>query len=163
MRYTKRDDCGNAQLTDGVRLMDALNRLAYFEDWKAISDASLMQDECKIDASSDLISRKNLTTKLCDGIHCGNCPFNLDFEGCLMEDRINEQLSAEPVQKTGRWVAVDSFSAYGGDEEAWMSIGNPIAYYYCSVCKEQNYLNEEDEPILSDYCPSCGARLKEGV
>ena len=33
MRYTKRDENGNAQLNDGVRLMDALNRLAQLEDW----------------------------------------------------------------------------------------------------------------------------------
>lgn len=33
MRYTTRDDCGNAQLNEGVRLMDALNRLAQLEDW----------------------------------------------------------------------------------------------------------------------------------
>jgi len=39
MRYTKRDHNGNARLNDGVRLMDALNRLAYFEDWQAIEDA----------------------------------------------------------------------------------------------------------------------------
>ena len=33
MRYTKRDENGNAQLNEGVRLMDALNRLAQLEDW----------------------------------------------------------------------------------------------------------------------------------
>ena len=63
-------------------------------------------------------------------------------------------------QRTGRWIPVDSYSAYGGDEEAWMAHGNPTAFYYCSECKEQNYMGEDGEPLLTEYCPSCGARMQ---
>jgi NAD-dependent SIR2 family protein deacetylase len=53
------------------------------------------------------------------------------------------------------------FDACGGDEEVWMAHGNPIAYHYCSECKNETYLNEEGEEILSDYCPFCGADMRE--
>lgn len=66
--------------------------------------------------------------------------------------------SAQP--KPGKWIAVDSYSAFGGDEETWMAHGNPIAFYYCSECKEQTYAGENWESILSNYCPHCGAKME---
>jgi hypothetical protein len=63
--------------------------------------------------------------------------------------------------RRGRWIAVSSLDACGGDEEAWMAHGNPTAYHYCSECKNETYLNEEGKEILSDYCPFCGADLRE--
>lgn len=59
----------------------------------------------------------------------------------------------------GRWIPVDSYSAFGGDESTWMAHGNPIAYYYCSECKEQTYAGEDGEPLLTKYCPDCGAKM----
>lgn len=69
-------------------------------------------------------------------------------------------IEAEPVRH-GQWVAVSCFEACGGDEEVWMAHGNPTAYHYCSECKNETYLNEEGKEILSDYCPFCGADMKE--
>lgn len=66
----------------------------------------------------------------------------------------------EPV-KHGRWIAVSFFDACGGDEEAWMTRGNPTAYHYCSECKNESYVNEEGKEILSDYCPFCGADMRD--
>lgn len=63
--------------------------------------------------------------------------------------------------KMGKWIAVDSFSAFGGDEATWEAHGNPVAYYYCSVCKKQNYVDEFGEFILSNYCPDCGAKMED--
>jgi hypothetical protein len=68
--------------------------------------------------------------------------------------------SVEP--KTGRWIPVDSFSAYGGDEVAWEAHGNPIAFYYCSECKEHAYAGEDGESLLTDFCPHCGAKMEGG-
>lgn len=65
-------------------------------------------------------------------------------------------VDAVPV-KHGRWIPVDSYSAFGGDESTWMAHGNPIAFYYCSKCKEQARAGEDGESLLTKYCPDCGA------
>lgn len=101
---------------------------------------------------------------------CGVSPAEVDERVAeTVEDAINNgkpdwcplvEIDAEPVRR-GRWIAVSSFDACGGDEEAWMAHGNPTAYHYCSECKNETYLNEEGKEILSDYCPFCGADLRE--
>lgn len=88
---------------------------------------------------------------------------SLDFQRgwlCAVE-YITEKvptMDAEPVRH-GRWIPVDSCSAYGGDEATWGAHGNPIAVYYCSECKEQSYADESGKSIISPYCPFCGARM----
>ena len=50
---------------------------------------------------------------------------------------LDELPSADVVgRKRGEWIAVDSYSAFGGSEEQWYAHGNPTAYHYCSACKE---------------------------
>ena len=68
------------------------------------------------------------------------------------------QLTIEE-RKTGKWIPVDSYSAFGGDEVMWEAHGNPIAFYYCSECKEHAYAGEDGESLLTTYCPHCGARM----
>lgn len=68
--------------------------------------------------------------------------------------------SAQPERKKGRWIPVDSYSAFGGDEATWIAHGNPVAFYYCSECKEEAYAGEDGEPLLTDYCPNCGAYMR---
>ena len=80
----------------------------------------------------------------------------------LIEEFVKEMPTIEPEVRYGRWIAVSSFDAFGGDEEAWMAHGNPTAYHYCSECKNETYLNEEGKEILSDYCPFCGADMRDG-
>ncbi len=63
-------------------------------------------------------------------------------------------------RREGRWVPVDSYSAFGGDEETWEAHGNPIAYHYCSECDEGAQINEFGDEILSKFCPNCGAKMK---
>jgi len=63
-------------------------------------------------------------------------------------------------EEEGSWIPVDSYSAFGGDEATWEAHGNPIAYHYCSKCKNQVNVNEFGEELLTDYCPYCGARMK---
>lgn len=66
-----------------------------------------------------------------------------------------------PWRPRGRWIPVDSYSAFGGDEATWMAHGNPVAFYYCSECKEQAYAGEDGESLLTDFCPHCGADMRE--
>lgn len=72
------------------------------------------------------------------------------------------EMEASIAQKTGHWIAVDSFSAFGGDEEVWMAHGNPTAYHYCSECKCMATVNEEGAELLTKYCWNCGARMLKG-
>lgn len=67
--------------------------------------------------------------------------------------------SVTPKQRTGKWIPVDSYSAFGGDEATWMAHGNPVAFYYCSECKEHAYAGEDGNDILSRFCPNCGAMM----
>ena len=66
--------------------------------------------------------------------------------------------SAQP--KRGRWIPVSSYSAFGGDEATWTAYGNPVAFHYCSECKEQAYAGEDGDDILSIFCPMCGAKME---
>ena len=84
----------------------------------------------------------------------------LDFEsGKKVIEHLKQMPSAQPERKKGRWIPVDSCGAFGGDEATWMAHGNPVAFYYCSECKEEAYAGEDGEPLLTDYCPNCGADM----
>ena len=72
---------------------------------------------------------------------------------------VQEQPTIEPEHKRGKWVPVDSFSAFGGDQETWMAHGNPAAFHYCSECKMQAHVNEFGEELLTSFCPDCGADM----
>lgn len=65
-------------------------------------------------------------------------------------------------RKMGKWTPVDSYSAYGGDEATWEAHGNPIAFHYCSCCKNQAFALEDGTELLSKHCPDCGAAMTEG-
>lgn len=77
-------------------------------------------------------------------------------------EAIVELPSAEPERKKGRWIPVDSYSAFGGVEATWMAHGNPVAFYYCSNCKEQAYSGEDGQSVITDFCPNCGADMSRG-
>ena len=92
-----------------------------------------------------------------------------EFDECLVWDESGECTANEvekvlidlpSAEKHGKWIPVDSFSAYGGDEITWMAHGNPVAFYYCSECKEHAYVDENGENILSRFCPNCGAWME---
>ena len=85
---------------------------------------------------------------------------NGDLEAyCRDRKRLCELPPAQP--KRGRWIPVDAFTAFGGDEATWMANGNPTAFHYCSVCKGQAYAGEDGESLLTDFCPNCGADMRE--
>ena len=81
-------------------------------------------------------------------------------EVCLLHLIDISNLPAVEERKEGRWIPVDSYSAYGGDEVTWEVHGNPIAYHYCSECKVDAQVDEFGDEILSKYCPNCGAKMK---
>lgn len=67
-------------------------------------------------------------------------------------------VDAQPVRH-GRWIPVRSSDAFGGDFVTWKAHGDPIAYHYCSKCKEQSRCDEFGDEILTKFCPDCGAKM----
>ena len=102
----------------------------------------------------DLISRQAAIDELDKGA------WGVEWDKTLAKTMIESLPSAQPERKKGRWIPVDSYSAFGGDEATWMAHGNPVAFYYCSECKEQAYAGEDGESLLTDYCPNCGADMR---
>ena len=84
----------------------------------------------------------------------------LEVYAQLMGLLVQAPTAFEEEKKEGSWIPVDSYSTFGGDEETWEAHGNPIAYHYCSECKNQVNVNEFGEELLTDYCPYCGAKMK---
>ena len=107
---------------------------------------------------------KGIETHVDNSRSCKKCPYFDERPCCLyklMDDALALLKESEPV-KHGRWIPVDSYSAFGGSEEVWRAHGIPTAYHYCSECKEQSSLDEFGYEILSKYCLNCGADLREG-
>lgn len=73
---------------------------------------------------------------------------------------IKDQICKAEVARRGKWIAVTSYDAFGGDVVQWEIHGNPIAYHYCSECKNQCDVDENGDEILSDFCPICGADMR---
>ena len=65
------------------------------------------------------------------------CFYNTIIQNAI--DAIKDLPSAQPEQKTGRWI-----------------ISTDGYYPYCSICK-----NEPQGRIMTDYCPNCGAKMKK--
>lgn len=86
--------------------------------------------------------------------------YNISFNCKTIEDADGRVFTRREERKTGKWIPVDSYSAFGGDEVMWEAHGNPIAFYYCSECKEHAYAGEDGESLLTTYCPNCGADMR---
>ena len=71
-------------------------------------------------------------------------------ESCMaglieMKLRIEKMPSAQPEQKTGRWIKKT-------DENCW--------WYECSECGDYPMKNAYGHEELSAYCPHCGAKME---
>lgn len=84
--------------------------------------------------------------------------FNSAVDHCI--HHVIHAPTIEPECPKGEWIPVDSYSAFGGDEATWMAHDNPVAFYYCSECKEQAYAGEDGESLTTEFCPSCGADMR---
>ena len=121
------------------------------------SEVSRMDDsisrQAAIDAPNEYFVRIGKLKRR--GLNKGEKAISLDVFGA-----IKSLPPAQPERAKGNWIPVDSYSAFGGDEATWMANGNPIAYYYCSNCKQQARADEEGKDILSNFCPDCGADMR---
>lgn len=64
-------------------------------------------------------------------------------------DAIDDVPTIEPERKTGKWIKQD---------DGWDGV-----YYECSVCKEAfTLIDGNPSDNLYNFCPNCGAKMKEG-
>lgn len=74
-----------------------------------------------------------------------------------VKDRIKSAPAADVVEvRHGEWIDYESNETYGCYESK--------AWYKCSCCGEDAYGRCDEDPwyshpILSDYCPFCGAKM----
>lgn len=60
----------------------------------------------------------------------------------------------------GRWMPIRESEMTGWDPA--VAGRDPIGGYICSVCKEEAVYDCNDEFVLSNYCPNCGAKMDGG-
>lgn len=60
----------------------------------------------------------------------------------------------------GRWMPVYESEITGWDPA--VAGRDPIGGYICSACKEESIYDCNDEFVLSNYCPNCGAKMDGG-
>ena len=60
----------------------------------------------------------------------------------------------------GRWIPVYESEITGWDPA--VAGRDPIGGYICSACKEESIYDCNDEFVLSNYCPHCGAKMDGG-
>lgn len=61
----------------------------------------------------------------------------------------------------GLWIPVRESEVTGWQPE--LAGRDPICGYVCSVCKEEATFDCNDEFVLSNYCPNCGAKMVGGA
>lgn len=58
-------------------------------------------------------------------------------------------------QKKGKWIKIPEF--HGDDVSGFID-----NHFSCSECKKEAEINPWGFYILSDFCPNCGADMREG-
>lgn len=73
-----------------------------------------------------------------------------------------EKLPAADVAPVvhGLWMPVYESEITGWDPA--VAGRDPIGGYICSACKEESIYDCNDEFVLSNYCPNCGAKMDGG-
>lgn len=59
----------------------------------------------------------------------------------------------------GRWQPVRESEMSGWQPE--LAGYDPIGGYICSACKEEAVYDCNDNFVLSNYCPNCGAKMRQ--
>lgn len=76
--------------------------------------------------------------------------------GCAETVRMCPAADVAPVVH-GLWIPVRESEMTGWRPE--LAGRDPIGGYVCSACKEEATFDCNDEFVLSNYCPNCGARM----
>lgn len=104
---------------------------------------------------------------------CGSCPACRASGGCIFsvtngatpeeQSEFMEEWSATNPRKTRQagWLPVYESEITGWDPA--LAGRDPIGGYACSKCGYEAVYDCNDEYVLSDYCPGCGARMAGGA
>lgn len=57
----------------------------------------------------------------------------------------------------GRWIPCTESEITGWDPN--LAGRDPLGGYFCSICHYEAIFSCNDEYVLSDYCPACGAKM----
>lgn len=81
------------------------------------------------------------------------------FTTGLVFRAINNQPVADvaPVRR-GHWIPIHASELTGWNPE--FAGCDPIAEYMCSRCGADAILSCNDDLVLSNYCPNCGAKME---
>lgn len=108
---------------------------------------------------NDYIKRKELLDELCRD----NCERTYDgtCHNCRMTETIADFPAADVVEvRHGEWMSMEYQYGEDGREDKWIKkLAEQGDCAYCSLCNEFAGLNGEEEYVLSNYCPNCGARM----
>ena len=88
-----------------------------------------------------------------------------DYGYGLMDDVLRE-LDAQPTAdvvpvRHGRWIPIRESEITGWNPE--FAGRDPIGGYKCSECGRFAVFDCNDEYVLSDFCPQCGAKMDGGA
>lgn len=74
--------------------------------------------------------------------------------------RIDQEQVPTIEPKQGEWETVFMSEATGWD----ISVAgrDPIYGHRCSICKEETFVNDVGEEMLTNFCPNCGSRMRGG-
>ena len=104
----------------------------------------LIDADAAIDALDSLCDRVCQYSKKQRAAMCGACPLGSAF------DVIEELPSAQPEQKPGKWI-----------KPTGMMPPEYAGVYRCSECGSFAMRDwKTHKQTLTDYCPSCGARME---
>lgn len=95
----------------------------------------------------EYISREKALDKLIEGD--GNDEFTEGYNFAVNEYR--EKIKAMP--------SADVYPVKHGRWEYYEKEYGECAWYFCSLCDEPAEQLYNDEPLLSEFCPHCGARM----
>lgn len=112
---------------------------------------------------ADYIDREDLAKHL-DILYnrlCGKSPhFYCGFLTAVDLVKNFSDADVEPVRH-GRWIPIRESEMTGWNPE--FAGRNPIGGYECSECGKFAVFDCNDEYVLSDFCPQCGAKMDGGA